>query len=107
VARGLGVEIVEQLNSVVVGSCIPEVTLLLRIDAEEAERRGQQRLAEGIEDGADRFEGEGLDFQRMVAAAYDDLAARHPERIVVIDASGNPADVHERVMDEVGARRGR
>jgi dTMP kinase len=107
VARGLGVEIVEQLNSVVVGSCVPDVTLLLRIDAEEAERRGQQRLAEGLDDGADRFEGEGLDFQRMVAAAYDDLAARHPERIVVIDASGNPADVHERVMGEVGARRGR
>jgi dTMP kinase len=107
VARGLGVELVEQLNSVVIGSCVPEITLLLRIDAEEAERRGQQRLAEGIEDGADRFEGEGLEFQQMVAAAYDDLAARHSARIVVIDASGNPADVHERIMEEVGARRGR
>jgi dTMP kinase len=104
VARGLGVDIVEQLNALVVGPCVPDLTLLLRIDPGDAEQRGQQRLAAGQPDGADRFESEGIELQRTVAAAYDDLAARHSERIVVIDAEGTPEEVHSRVMATVRAR---
>ena len=47
---------------------------------------------------------EGIDFQRLVAGAYDDLASRHPERIAVIDAEGEVAEVHARVMEAVGSR---
>jgi dTMP kinase len=103
-ARGLGVELVEGLNEVATEGCKPDVTLLLRVDPAGAEARGQQRLAAGGEDGSDRFEGEGIDFQRAVAAAYDDLAERHPERISVIEAEGSPAEVHERVMQAVAER---
>jgi dTMP kinase len=105
VARGLGVDPVERLNALVVGSCVPDLTVLLRIDADEAERRGQQRLAAGEADGADRFEGEGIEFQRAVAAAYDELADRHPERIVAVDGAGSVEDVHARVMEAVTSRR--
>jgi len=101
-ARGLGVELVEGVNEIATADCRPDITLLLRIDPTDAEARGQQRLAAGAEDGSDRFEGEGIDFQRTVAQAYDELATRHPERIAVIDAEGSPAAVHERVMAAVG-----
>jgi dTMP kinase len=101
-ARGLGLEVVEGVNEIAIADCRPDLTLLLRIDPSDAESRGQQRLAAGAEDGSDRFEGEGIEFQRVVAAAYDDLAARHSERIVVIDAEGSPAEVHERVLAAVG-----
>ena len=101
-ARGLGVELVEGLNEIATSDCRPDITLLLRIDPANAEARGQQRLAAGADDGSDRFEGEGIGFQRTVAEAYDDLAARHPERITVIDAEGPPRVVHERVMAAVG-----
>jgi dTMP kinase len=107
VARGLGVDLVERLNEAVVGSCVPDLTLLLRIDPDEAERRGQQRLAAGEADGSDRFEGEGIEFQRMVASAYEELAKRHRERIVVVDAEDAPEEVHERVMAEINRRRDR
>jgi dTMP kinase len=106
-ARGIGTEPVERLNEIAIAGCLPDLTVLLRIDPEDAESRGQQRLARGGADGSDRFEGEGIEFQRLVAAAYDDLAARHPERIVVIDAGGEVAQVHARVMEavvRVGAR---
>ena len=102
-ARGMGVEHVERFNSVVVDGVTPDLTLLLRIDPDEAEARGQQRLAAGE---LDRFEAEGPAFQRKVAEAYDELAARFPERIVAIEARGAPEEVHERVMTAVGARRG-
>jgi thymidylate kinase len=42
--------------------------------------------------------------QRTVAAAYDDLARRHPDRIVAVDADGEIADVHRRVLDVVSPR---
>ncbi len=61
VARGLGVETVEALNRVAIGDCIPELTVLLRIDPAAAGERGQQRLAAGETDGVDRFEGEGIE----------------------------------------------
>ena len=101
-ARGLGTDLVERLNEIAIGSCLPHVTVLLRIDPEGAESRGQQRLAQGGADGIDRFEEQGIEFQRLVAAAYDDLASRHPERIAVVDAEGGVAEVHARVMEAVG-----
>lgn len=104
VARGLGVELVEQLNSFAVGACMPDLTVLLRIDPDAAEDRGRQRLAEGDEDGADRFESEGIGLQRTVAAAYDEIAERHADRIVVVDGDGSPEEVHARVMEVVRAR---
>ena len=104
VARGLGIDVVEQLNSFAVGDCVPDVTVLLRIDPDAAENRGQQRLAEGAEDGSDRFESEGIELQRAVAAAYDELAERHPDRIEVVDGNGTPAEVHERVLKVVRSR---
>jgi dTMP kinase len=104
VARGLGIDWVEQLNAFVVGSSVPDLTFLLRIDPGAAEERGQQRLAAGGEDGSDRFESEGIELQRTVAAAYDELALRHPDRIVVIRADGAPEDVHARIMEVVRAR---
>jgi dTMP kinase len=101
-ARGLGTDLVERLNEIAIGGCLPDVTVLLRIDPEGAESRGQQRLAQGGTDGIDRFEGQGIEFQRLVATAYDDLASRHPERIAVVDAEGGVAEVHARVMEAVG-----
>ena len=106
VARGLGRESVETLNAVAIGDCIPDVTVLLRIDPARAVARGQQRLAAGSADGSDRFEGEGIDLQRTVAAAYDEIASRNPERVAVVDAEGTVEEVRTRVMGAVeGAKR--
>jgi dTMP kinase len=103
-ARGLGVDLVEGLSDIAIAGCRPDLTLYLRIDPAGAEARGQQRLAAGGDDGSDRFEGEGIDFQRTVAAAYDELAERHADRITVIDANGSVEEVHERVLAAVKER---
>ena len=101
IARGVGLEVVEGLMELVVGACMPDRTVLLRVDPDSAHARGQQRLAEGEADGADRFESQGIEFQRRVAAAYEEIAERHPERIVVTDGDGDPAEVHRRVLEAV------
>ncbi len=56
-------------------------------------------------DGADRFESEGIEFQRLVAGAYDELAARHPDRIEVVDGSAEVGDVVDKIHELVEARR--
>jgi dTMP kinase len=106
-ARKLGVEVVEVLNELAIDGRSPTITILLRIDPDRADARGQQRLAAGNADGSDRFEGEGIELQRAVAAAYDEIAARHRERIVVVDAEGSVEQVHERVLEAVAAARAR
>jgi dTMP kinase len=103
---GLGIEHVEEFNARVTQGCMPDLTLLLRVDPERAESRGQARLAAGEADGTDRFEREGMSFQRRVAEAYDEIAKRHPQRIAVIEAEGEPDEVHARVMAAVAERRG-
>lgn len=104
VARGLGADLVESICEAAIAGCKPHVTLLLRIEPEAAESRGQQRLAAGQPDGDDRFEVEGIELQRLVADAYEEIASRHPERIVVVDAGGGVEAVHERVMEAVRGR---
>jgi dTMP kinase len=100
-----GIDLVERLNSLVVGECVPDLTVLIRLDPEIAVRRGQQRLAARGRDGSDRFEDRGIEFQRAVAAAYDALAARHPDRIAVVDAARSAEEVHADVLELVEARR--
>ena len=101
VGRGLGVDLVKSLNEAAVAGCMPDVTVLLRIAPDEAARRGEQRRVEGVADGEDRFEGEGPEFQRAIAEAYDELAAENPDRFEVVDATRTVDEVHDAVMRAV------
>jgi dTMP kinase len=95
-ARGLGIERVEQLNDWIVGGLWPDLTFLLEVDPASAVDRGGED---------DRFEREGEDFQQLVAAAYDELAGRHPDRYVPINGSAPVGEVHEQILEEVEERR--
>jgi dTMP kinase len=104
-ALDIGIDVIEDLNRLIIGECVPDLTLLVRVDPETAADRGQQRLAAGGSGVADRFEARGIEFQRELAAAYEKLADRHPERIVPIDGEGDPDQVHTRAMQVVRSRR--
>jgi len=95
-ARGLGIDRVEELNEWITGGLWPDVTFLLDLPPSLARERAQED---------DRFEREGETLQRAVEAAYEELAARHPERYVRIDAGRSKLDVHADVLAEVEARR--
>jgi dTMP kinase len=95
--RGISVEVAVTVSELATGGLRPDVTVLLRIDPERAaERRGP---------GGDRFEREGVEFQRRVASAYERLARHDPDRIAVVDAEGSPEQVHARVIEAVEAKR--
>ena len=95
-ARGLGVELVEQLCAAATEGLRPDLTLLIRVEPQVAAQRSE---------GEDRFESAGLEFQAKVAAAYEEIAVREPGRVVAVDGTGSVEDVHERVIEAVEARR--
>lgn len=85
--RGLPLEDIETLETLVHGDLQPDLTVLLDLPVEQGmERAGKRSLA-------DRFEQESMAFFQRVRAAYLERAARSPERFVVIDASGDQANV--------------
>ena len=100
VARGLGADKVESLCDIATRGVWPDLTLFLRLQPEVAAER---IAAEGR--AADRFEEEGLKLQKRVAEAYEEVAARHPERVRTIDASRPPDEVHASVVAELERAR--
>ncbi|MCR5544037.1 MAG: dTMP kinase [Eubacterium sp.] len=80
-ARGLGVEMVYEVNKQAIGKYMPDVTFLLDLPAEVgiSRKKDQKEL--------DRMELESLEFHKKVAQGYRDMAARFPERIKTIDAT--------------------
>jgi dTMP kinase len=95
-ARGLGVDDVEQINRFATGGLMPDVTFLLSIDPEQAAERAGQ---------LDRFEDEGDSLQRAVYDAYAELAAAQPERWRIVDADRPSHDVHDDVLAAVQEAR--
>jgi dTMP kinase len=94
VARGMGVDEVERRGAAVAGGVEPDVVIVLDLPDEVAEARVAQ--------DRDRFEREGDAFHARVRAAYRELA---PARgWVVVDATGTPDEVAERVWAAVAPR---
>jgi dTMP kinase len=94
-ARGLGTSHVLSLVDTAIDGLWPDLTLYLRIDPE---------VGLGRAGGEDRFEAEGVELQRAVAEAYDEIAQIASDRVVVIDAEGSVEEVHARVMEAVRSR---
>jgi len=95
IARGLGVEPVLELNLHAVQGLLPDTTVLLLIDPEEALRRAGE---------TDRLEREGADFRRRVDAAYRELAGMFPERIVAVDGALRPDELSELIRERLRSR---
>ena len=94
-ARELGTSHVLSLVDTAIDGLWPDLTVLLRIDPE---------VGLGRAGGEDRFEAEGLDLQRAVADAYDEIAQIASDRVVVVDAEGAVDEVHAQILKAVRSR---
>src|SRR5216110_1934669 len=90
-ARKLDRQIVERLNAFAMGDCVPDITFVLDIDAETARSRMQQPRR------ADRMEQQPVEFYERVREAYRELAAREPDRIVLIDGAQPPDKIDNEI----------
>jgi len=99
VARALDSGDVSRINDFAVGGTIPDLTLLLDLDASEGCRRAATRKGP-----ADRMEQEGESFYEDVRQGYLKLATEHPGRFAVIDGSLDEENVESAIRRVVMAR---
>jgi dTMP kinase len=90
--RGLPREIVVGLERLVHAGLQPDATFLFDLDPAIAYQRQRSRSRD-----PDRFESEQEDFFRRVREAYLERAREHSRRFHVIDASGTPQQVRDRL----------
>ncbi len=77
----------------------PDLTLVLDVPPDIGLRRAAGRAR-----AADRYERLGADFFARVGAGFRAIAAAEPERCVLIDGTGEEAEVAARVLAVVRAR---
>jgi dTMP kinase len=97
-ARKLDREMVERLNAFAAGDCIPNVTFVLDVDAATASSRMQKPRR------PDRMEQEPEEFYERVREAYRELAAREPNRVVLIDGSRDAAEIEKEIWEIISSR---
>ena len=92
-AGGLGIERVRDLYRFACGDFLPDRTLVLILD------EGAERARARDTDGADRIGGRSAEYHHKVETAFRIIAAEEPERVRLIDASGTPEQVTQRLLD--------
>jgi dTMP kinase len=91
IARGLGLERVQELNRNATGGLLPDRTYLLLVDPQVAAGR--------MSPSPDRIEREDEDFRARVDRAYRELAEVFPNRITTIDGSRPPEEIGREILD--------
>lgn len=122
VARGLGIERIEELNRWGTRDVLPDLVILLDVPAEEGlgrvgRRARRTRPAGGPEPAGgregtgvpggdapprgDRLESAGSAFHRAVNRAFREQAAAHPDRFLVLDATRDEAELGKAIREAV------
>jgi dTMP kinase len=97
-ARGLAWEKVRALNRMATQGLKPQLTVWMDIDPE----RGLQRASD-----PNRFENEGVTFQKKVRAGFQRARREEPKRFFVLRAdSGTPEELAEKVLKKIARLKG-
>ncbi|MGI4819494.1 MAG: dTMP kinase [Janthinobacterium lividum] len=91
--------LIEALDEHVVGDNQPNLTVVFDIPVEVGLERAFGR---GLFET--RFESKGLEFHQKLREGFLEVAVRHPERCVVLDATGEVEEVAERLWAVVEER---
>jgi dTMP kinase len=94
-------KLINVLERVSVGELSPDLTVILDVPVQTGLERAKQRRGNAQ---ADRFEGEGAEFHEKLRDAYLAIAAREPDRCVVIDAGASKEVVANAIWQAVQSR---
>ena len=97
-ARGLGFEAVRAAHRLALGDLYPDLTICVELDIQTGLARAARRDPDESETRIDR---QPLEFHQLVQAGYRKIAASEPKRFRIVDGSGEPEQVAERVWAEV------
>lgn len=97
----------QTLNGLTLGGYQPDLTIILDVDPTTSISRARASVQVNVsaaEKADDRFEGQGSELQQRVRAGYLAIAAAHPYRCVVVDATQSVDKVTEDVWAIVEQR---
>jgi dTMP kinase len=89
--RALSHKAIDILRDIATGGTVPDCTILLDLPAAEGLARTRNRGT------LDRIEGEPIAFHERVRDSFLAIAAREPERVIVIDAAAPVETITEEV----------
>ena len=94
IARGMGIDLVYDVNRFAIGDTMPDITFFIDVDAQTgiARKKKQAEL--------DRMEREALDFHIKVVEGYRKLAAMNSGRIHRIDGNLSIEEIHRQIITE-------
>jgi len=93
--RRFDLELITHLNELATGGVKPDLTLIFDLDVEDALSRVKHR---SHVTSPDRLDSEPREFHESVRKGYLEIAAREPERVIVIEAGSPPKAVFENVI---------
>ena len=95
---GLDVDVLWEVGRIATGGLMPKLTIVLDVPPEVASRRLARPL--------DRMEQQGTAFHARVREGFLTEAARAPDKIIVVDASGAVDEVQASIRRIVGSGEG-
>jgi dTMP kinase len=105
-ARGLSVQLIEQLHTLVFDDFKPDLTFLLDLPPQMGLDRAWRQINSGARTGKEvRFETEALQFHTAVRQGYLALARRDPGRFEIIDASQETGAVSKHILSVLSSTR--
>ena len=99
-ARGLGAEMVYDIDRIACRGLVPDLTLLIDVDPETGLARARRRN-QRTQDVETRLDERSLEFHKQVRAAYRRLAEDEPKRVKLIDGTRPEAAVAAEVWAAV------
>lgn len=95
--RGIDIEVVKKVQQLAIGNTIPDLTFLIDIPVEISHQRN---LKSGRAE-LDRIENSEISFFQKVRQGYLKIAAEE-KRFRVIDGTKSVAEIHEKIIKEIG-----
>ncbi len=99
--RGLGPEVVKQIDRIACHGLVPDLTICVDIDTEAGLARAHARNLERPGRKESRLDEQAVEFHHKARAAYHRLAEEEPGRVKLLDGDAAPEVVAERVWRHV------
>jgi dTMP kinase len=95
-ARGLGAEVVYEVDRIACRGLVPDLTIVIDIETELGLQRAHDRNRKA-QDVETRLDEQAIGFHRKVREAYLQLATDEPKRVKLIDGSRSEKEVADDV----------
>jgi dTMP kinase len=102
IGRGLGAEVVYEVDRIACRGLVPDLTLLIDVDTDVGLERARQRN-QRTKDVETRIDEHAAGFHRKIREAYHQLAADEPRRVKLVDGGRDAESVAEEVWRVVEA----